>query len=88
MDKERKAKEAEEKKRAERTKKIKEQFSDSNSQWEKDKNDVQNLVLKDKADEKERTGSKPDDTMTPSTPDKGKKDADPLKAEPTPPGES
>ena len=88
MDKERKEKEAEEKKRADRAKKIKEQFTDSTGQWEKDKNDVQNLVLKDKADEKERTGSKPDEKKTSSTPDEGKKGTDAAKDGSTPPGRS
>lgn len=62
MEKERVAREAEEKERAERMKKIHEQFDDSKSQWEKDKTDIQNLVMKEKAAEKaaeeNRTASK------------------------------
>lgn len=52
MEKERVAREAEEKARAERMKKINEQFDDSKSQWEKDKTDIQKLVMKEKAEEK------------------------------------
>lgn len=48
MEKERKAREAEEKEKVERLKKIKDQFQDSNSQWEKDKNDIQAEALKEK----------------------------------------
>lgn len=47
MEQERQARENEEKERAERMKKIKEEFNDPNSQWEKDKNDIQNMALKD-----------------------------------------
>jgi mannan polymerase II complex ANP1 subunit len=49
MEKERIAHEEEEKERAERMKKIKEQFTDPNSQWEKDKTDIQNEAMKEKA---------------------------------------
>lgn len=52
MEKERIAHEEEEKERAERMKKIKEQFTDPNSQWEKDKTDIQNEAMREKAREK------------------------------------
>jgi mannan polymerase II complex ANP1 subunit len=48
MEAERKQREMEEKERAERMKKIKEDYKDTNSQWEKDKNDIQNIALKEK----------------------------------------
>ncbi|KAI9679247.1 MAG: Mannan polymerase II complex anp1 subunit [Caeruleum heppii] len=51
MELERVAREQEEQQRIERTKKLKEQFNDAASQWEKDKNDVHNLAEKDKAKE-------------------------------------
>ncbi|ORY19000.1 Anp1-domain-containing protein, partial [Clohesyomyces aquaticus] len=44
MEKERKNKEAEEKAKKERMDKIKDQFDSKSSEWEKDKNEVQNLV--------------------------------------------
>lgn len=47
MEQERKAREKEEKERAERLKKVKEEFNDPNSQWEKDKNDIQSMALKE-----------------------------------------
>jgi mannan polymerase II complex ANP1 subunit len=51
MERERQARENEEKERAERMKKIKEQFSDPNSQWEMDKSDIQNIAKSEKAKE-------------------------------------
>ncbi|KAI9886276.1 MAG: S-glutathionyl-(chloro)hydroquinone reductase [Watsoniomyces obsoletus] len=60
MEKEKQAKEREEKERVERQKKIKEEFADSASQWEKDKNDMQNEVRKQK-EEKEKSTEKPDE---------------------------
>lgn len=51
MEQERLAHEKEEKERAERMKKIKDQFADPNSQWEKDKTDIQNEAMKEKAKE-------------------------------------
>ena len=51
MEEERIARENEEKERAERMKKIKEQFTDPNSQWEKDKSDIQNIEMLEKAKE-------------------------------------
>ena len=53
MEQERKAREAEEKERVERMKKIKDQFADPNGQWEKDKTDIQNEALIEKAKEEE-----------------------------------
>lgn len=57
MEQERIARENEEKERAERMKKIKDQFADPNSQWEKDKNDIQNEAMKEKK-EKEQAEAK------------------------------
>ena len=51
MEQERIARESEEMERAERMKKIKEQFTDPNSQWEKDKSDIQNIAMLEKAKE-------------------------------------
>ena len=51
MEQERLARESEEKERAERMKKIKEQFTDPNSQWEKDKTDIQNMAMQEKTTE-------------------------------------
>jgi len=48
MEQERQAREQEEIERVERMKKIKDQFADPNSQWEKDKTDIQNEALKEK----------------------------------------
>jgi mannan polymerase II complex ANP1 subunit len=49
MEQERKARENEEKDRADRMRKIKDQFTDPNGQWEKDKADISNMALEDKA---------------------------------------
>jgi mannan polymerase II complex ANP1 subunit len=61
MEQERLARESEEKERAERMKKIKEQFADPNSQWEKDKSDIQDMAMAEKAKEQVAAGedSKP-----------------------------
>lgn len=56
MEQERLARESEEKERAERMNKIKEQFTDGSSQWEKDKTDIQNLALEEKAKDLTGTG--------------------------------
>jgi mannan polymerase II complex ANP1 subunit len=48
MEQERIRRETEEKEWLELAKKIKEQFKDTQSQWEKDKNDVENLAMKAK----------------------------------------
>ena len=45
MERERIAREDEEKEHAERMKKIKDHFNDPNPQWEKDKNIIQNFAL-------------------------------------------
>ncbi|KAI9822831.1 MAG: Mannan polymerase II complex anp1 subunit [Phylliscum demangeonii] len=58
MDKEKAARKAEEKERAEQTKKVEEQFEDKKSQWEKDKTDIQDLVHKDEIKEKTETEAK------------------------------
>ncbi|KAI0173340.1 glycosyltransferase family 62 protein [Hypoxylon sp. FL1284] len=52
MEAERQAKEAEEKEKQERESKIKEQFGDTNGQWEQDKSEIQNLA---KEAQKEKT---------------------------------
>lgn len=71
MEQERVARENEEKERTERMKKIKDQFSDPNSQWEKDKTDIQNEALKEKANQKEKEKEK-----APATKDEGKTEGD------------
>lgn len=48
MEQERLAHEKEENEKAERMKKLKDQFADPNSQWEKDKTDIQNQAVKEK----------------------------------------
>ena len=65
MEQERLAKEAEEKEKAEREKKIKDAFDDTNTQWQKDKTEIQNLAkeakeaaAKDDSSEKAKAGSK------------------------------
>lgn len=63
MKQERLARESEEKERAERMKKIKEQFTDPNSQWEKDKTDIQNMAMQEKAKEQVAVG---EDSKSPS----------------------
>lgn len=68
MEQERIARENEEKERAERMKKIKEQFTDPNSQWEKDKTDIQNLAMQEKAKEQLATGED-SKAPTPGSPD-------------------
>ena len=52
MEQERKNRENEERERAERMKKIKEEFNDPESQWEKDKNDIEGITVKDKETKK------------------------------------
>jgi mannan polymerase II complex ANP1 subunit len=49
MEQDRLRREQEEKDKAEKAKKIKEQFGDPNSQWEKDKSELQNLAAQDKS---------------------------------------
>jgi mannan polymerase II complex ANP1 subunit len=57
MEQERIARENEEKERADRMKKIKDQFDDPNSQWEKDKTDIQNEALKEKKEKEKEESS-------------------------------
>jgi mannan polymerase II complex ANP1 subunit len=52
MEQERIARESEEKVRAEKAKKIKEQFDDPNKQWEKDKTELENLAKKEEGEGK------------------------------------
>lgn len=51
MEQERIAHENEERERTERMERIKEQFDDPESQWEKDKSDIQNIAMQEKAKE-------------------------------------
>lgn len=53
MEQERRNQENEERERAERAKKIKEEFSDTGSQWEKDKHVMENINQKDEQIRKE-----------------------------------
>jgi mannan polymerase II complex ANP1 subunit len=55
MEQERLAREKEEEEKADKAKKIKEQFGDANSQWEKDKTDMQNLVTQQKKKDTQET---------------------------------
>lgn len=57
MEQERLIRENEEKEKAERAKKIKEQFDDPNSQWEKDKTDIQSMAMLEKAKEQQATAT-------------------------------
>lgn len=54
MEKERLAREKEEQDKAERAKKIKEEFSDTNVQWEKDKKDMRNMAKSKKGESMDR----------------------------------
>ena len=70
MENERKKKEEEEKAKADRIKKVKDQFSDPNGQWEKDKAEIKNGAIDEKASVDEKTQGKPavQDTKAPETP--------------------
>jgi mannan polymerase II complex ANP1 subunit len=57
MEKERRAHEKEEQAKADKVKKIKEEFGDTNGQWEKDKTDMKKLMANDGA---RRAGRKVD----------------------------
>lgn len=65
MEQERLIRENEEKEKAERAKKIKEQFDDPNSQWEKDKTDIQSMAMVEKAKEQQATAEEQQATATP-----------------------
>ncbi|CAJ2501895.1 Uu.00g047480.m01.CDS01 [Anthostomella pinea] len=58
MEQERLAKEAEEKAKEEREKKAKEQFSDPNSQWEKDQSEMQDIAKQASKEQKEKPDTK------------------------------
>lgn len=62
MEQQRIAHEQEEKEKAEKAKKIHEQFGDTNSQWEKDKAEMQNLALHEKKKTEKSTAEKQKDT--------------------------
>lgn len=51
MEKERLAREQEEKDKVEKAKKMKEQFGDTTGQWEKDKTEMQNIAQQEKKKE-------------------------------------
>ena len=70
MENERKKKEEEERVKADRVKKVKEQFSDPNGQWEKDKADIKNSVIEEKVSVEGKAQEKPviQDSKTPATP--------------------
>jgi mannan polymerase II complex ANP1 subunit len=51
MEQERQAREAEEKEKADRMKKIANQFNNPENEWEKDKTDIQNMAIQEKAKE-------------------------------------
>jgi mannan polymerase II complex ANP1 subunit len=59
MERERIAREKDEQAKAEKAKKIKETFGETNSQWEKDKSDMQHLASKEKVSERRKAGSRP-----------------------------
>jgi mannan polymerase II complex ANP1 subunit len=65
MEEERKAREKEEQDKADRMKKIKDQFADPNSQWEKDKTDIQNEALRERKEKEKAEASKPTETEIP-----------------------
>lgn len=71
MEQERLAREKEEKEKAERAKKIKEQFNDPNSQWEKDKTDIQNMAILEKAKEQQMTEAAVAGASNPEVPPNG-----------------
>jgi mannan polymerase II complex ANP1 subunit len=69
MEEERKAREKEEQDKADRMKKIKDQFADPNSQWEKDKTDIQNEALREKKEKEKAEASNPTEkTQSPAEP--------------------
>ncbi len=59
MEKDRLSREKEQKERAEKEKKARELFSDTRSQWEKDKTEMHNLARKEKSGAKDSSDSKP-----------------------------
>jgi mannan polymerase II complex ANP1 subunit len=73
MEQERIAREQEEKEKAEKMKKIKEQFGDTNSQWEKDKTEMQNIALKDKQSKGDKASTETKKDTTGESPDQGVK---------------
>ena len=66
MEQERKAREKEEQDKADRMKKIKDQFADANSQWEKDKTDIQNEALREKKEKEKADTSNPQEAQAPA----------------------
>lgn len=67
MEQQRLASEKQEQEKAEKAKQIKEQFGDANSQWEKDKSDMQDLAKADKAskDNAKQRSKQRQDTIKP-----------------------
>ncbi|EHL00144.1 hypothetical protein M7I_3909 [Glarea lozoyensis 74030] len=66
MEEERKAREKEEQDKADRMKKIKDQFADPNSQWEKDKTDIQNEALREKKEKEKAEAQNVVETQVPA----------------------
>ena len=66
MEQERIAKEAEEQEKAEREKKIKDAFDDTNTQWAKDKSEMQNIAKEANKNARDSKGSEVDPEDTPS----------------------
>ncbi|RYO79530.1 hypothetical protein DL766_000283 [Monosporascus sp. MC13-8B] len=69
MEQERLAKEAEEKARAEREKKIKDAFDNTNTQWEQDKSEMQNIAKEANKEAKEPTEKSNSESSKDSKPD-------------------
>ena len=57
MEREKKTREKEEIARQERMKKVKEEFNEPNSQWEKDKSELQNIAKKEEAAKQKPAGA-------------------------------
>lgn len=76
MEEERKAREKEEQDKVERMKKIKDQFVDPNSQWEKDKTDIQNAVMKEKKENERKEAAAAEETKKPAATEKAEATAE------------
>ncbi len=66
MEQERLAKEAEEQEKAEREKKIKDTFDDTNTQWAKDKSEMQNIAKDTNKEAQDPEGSRVESKDAPS----------------------
>lgn len=85
MERERQTREQEEKIKAEKAKKMKETFGETTSQWEKDKNEMQNIAFTEEKktgavkDTDEKASGKPpagEETTSKDVQDKGSPDSD------------